>query len=103
MMEETIDTIDDRADVEWKFARSRLYMEYIRDGKRQQPKWSRVEPVESKNLRTWTRSDPSPCRACRTRTRQAVEPGVVLTGRDENKKFRPLARVQFFVFITFLI
>ncbi|CAF4051612.1 unnamed protein product [Adineta steineri] len=32
MMEETIDTIDDRADVEWKFARSRLYMEYIRDG-----------------------------------------------------------------------
>lgn len=33
MMEETIDTIDDRADVEWKFARSRLYMEYIRDGK----------------------------------------------------------------------
>jgi hypothetical protein len=35
MMEETIDTIDDRADVEWKFARSRLYMEYIRDGKYQ--------------------------------------------------------------------
>jgi len=34
MMEETIDTIDDRADVEWKFARSRLYMEYIRDGKK---------------------------------------------------------------------
>lgn len=34
MMEETIDTIDDRADVEWKFARSRLYMEYIRDGRR---------------------------------------------------------------------
>jgi hypothetical protein len=33
MMEETIDTIDDRADVEWKFSRSRLYMEYIRDGK----------------------------------------------------------------------
>lgn len=33
MMEETIDVIDDRADVEWKFARSRLYMEYIRDGK----------------------------------------------------------------------
>ena len=32
MMEETIETIDDRADVEWKFARSRLYMEYIRDG-----------------------------------------------------------------------
>jgi hypothetical protein len=35
MMEETIDTIDDRADVEWKFARSRLYMEYIRDGERE--------------------------------------------------------------------
>jgi hypothetical protein len=34
MMEETIDTIDDRADVEWKFARSRLYMEFIRDGKK---------------------------------------------------------------------
>jgi len=33
MMEGTIDTIDDRADVEWKFARSRLYMEYVRDGK----------------------------------------------------------------------
>lgn len=33
MMEETIDKIDDCADVEWKFARSRLYMEYIRDGK----------------------------------------------------------------------
>ncbi|CAF2949966.1 unnamed protein product [Rotaria sp. Silwood2] len=32
MMGKTIDTIDDRADVEWKFARSRLYMEYIRDG-----------------------------------------------------------------------
>ena len=32
MMEETIDVIDDRADVEWKFARSRLYMEYLRDG-----------------------------------------------------------------------
>jgi len=34
MMEETIDTIDDRADVEWKFARSRLYMEFIREGKK---------------------------------------------------------------------
>lgn len=33
MMGKTIDIIDDRADVEWKFARSRLYMEYIRDGK----------------------------------------------------------------------
>ncbi|CAF1402153.1 unnamed protein product [Rotaria sp. Silwood1] len=32
MMGKTIDIIDDRADVEWKFARSRLYMEYIRDG-----------------------------------------------------------------------
>ena len=37
MMEETIDTIDDRADVEWKFARSRLYMEYIRDGESATP------------------------------------------------------------------
>ncbi|CAF4303111.1 unnamed protein product [Rotaria sp. Silwood2] len=34
MMGKTIDIIDDRADVEWKFARSRLYMEYIRDGDR---------------------------------------------------------------------
>ena len=34
MMGKTIDTIDDRADVEWKFARSRLYMEHIRDGKK---------------------------------------------------------------------
>ena len=33
MMEKTIETVDDRADTEWKFARSRLYMEYIRDGK----------------------------------------------------------------------
>ena len=32
MMEETIDAIDDRADVEWKYARSKLYMEYIREG-----------------------------------------------------------------------
>jgi hypothetical protein len=33
MLEETIEDIDDRADIEWKFARSKLYMEYIRDGK----------------------------------------------------------------------
>ncbi len=33
MLERTIEQIDDRADVEWKFARSQLYMEYIRDGK----------------------------------------------------------------------
>lgn len=33
MLEETIDEIDDRADIEWEFARSKLYMEYIRDGK----------------------------------------------------------------------
>ncbi|CAF4122877.1 unnamed protein product, partial [Rotaria magnacalcarata] len=32
MMGKTIDIIDNRADVEWKFARSRLYMEYLRDG-----------------------------------------------------------------------
>ena len=32
MFEETIDDIDDRADIEWKFARSKLYMEYIRSG-----------------------------------------------------------------------
>ncbi len=33
MLERTIEQIDDRADIEWKFARSKLYMEYIRDGK----------------------------------------------------------------------
>ena len=32
MLEESIDQIDDRADIEWKFARSKLYMEYIRKG-----------------------------------------------------------------------
>ena len=32
MLEETIEEIDDRADIEWKFARSKLYMEYIREG-----------------------------------------------------------------------
>ncbi|CAF1047029.1 unnamed protein product [Rotaria sp. Silwood1] len=31
MLEETIEDIDDRADIEWKFARSKLYMEYIQD------------------------------------------------------------------------
>jgi hypothetical protein len=33
MLEKTIENIDDRADIEWKFARSKLYMKYIRDGK----------------------------------------------------------------------
>ncbi len=33
MLEGTIEKIDNRADIEWKFARSTLYMEYIRDGK----------------------------------------------------------------------
>jgi hypothetical protein len=33
MLEQSIDKIDDRADIEWKFARSKLYMEYIREGK----------------------------------------------------------------------
>lgn len=33
MFEETIEDIDDRADIEWKFARSKLYMEFIRTGK----------------------------------------------------------------------
>jgi hypothetical protein len=32
MLEGTIEKIDDRADIEWKFARSKLYMEYIRNG-----------------------------------------------------------------------
>ncbi len=32
MLEGTIEDIDDRADIEWKFARSKLYMKYIRDG-----------------------------------------------------------------------
>jgi hypothetical protein len=32
MLEQSIDRIDDRADIEWKFARSKLYMEYIREG-----------------------------------------------------------------------
>ncbi|CAF2182186.1 unnamed protein product [Rotaria magnacalcarata] len=31
MLEQTIQNIDDRADIEWKFARSKLYMEYIQD------------------------------------------------------------------------
>jgi hypothetical protein len=34
MLEGTIEDIDDRADIEWKFARSKLYMEYIRSGRR---------------------------------------------------------------------
>jgi len=33
MLEKTIEDIDKRADIEWKFARSKLYMEYIREGK----------------------------------------------------------------------
>ena len=33
MLEESIDQIDGRSDIEWKFARSKLYMEYIREGK----------------------------------------------------------------------
>lgn len=33
MLEGTIEDIDDRADIEWKFARSKLYMEYIRSGR----------------------------------------------------------------------
>ncbi|UJR27013.1 hypothetical protein I4U23_008318 [Adineta vaga] len=32
MLEETIKDIDNRADIEWKYARSKLYMEYIRNG-----------------------------------------------------------------------
>ncbi len=32
MLERTIAEIDERSDIEWKFARSKLYMEYIRDG-----------------------------------------------------------------------
>lgn len=38
MLEETIDEIDDRADIEWKFARSKLYMEYIRGGNNKREK-----------------------------------------------------------------
>ena len=33
MLGETVNKINDQADVEWKFARSKLYMEYIREGK----------------------------------------------------------------------
>ncbi|CAF3201574.1 unnamed protein product [Rotaria socialis] len=33
MLEQTIEDIDDRADIEWKFARSKLYMKYIQDDK----------------------------------------------------------------------
>jgi hypothetical protein len=33
MLEKTIMDIEETADIEWKFARSKLYMEYIRDGK----------------------------------------------------------------------
>ncbi len=32
MLEVTIWDIDASADIEWKFARSKLYMEYIRNG-----------------------------------------------------------------------
>ncbi|CAF0736439.1 unnamed protein product [Adineta ricciae] len=32
MLEGTIEDIDDRADIEWKYARSKLYIEYIRAG-----------------------------------------------------------------------
>lgn len=33
MLERIIKEIDSRADIEWKYARSKLYIEYIRDGK----------------------------------------------------------------------
>ena len=33
MMSKSYETIEEHADVEWKFARSKLYMEYIKDGK----------------------------------------------------------------------
>ena len=33
MLERTIEDIDDRADIEWKYARSKLYIEYVRAGK----------------------------------------------------------------------
>ncbi|CAF1399284.1 unnamed protein product, partial [Didymodactylos carnosus] len=32
MMYESFDTIDERADIEWKFSRSKLYMEYLKHG-----------------------------------------------------------------------
>jgi ACR3 family arsenite efflux pump ArsB len=33
MMSKSYETIEEHADVEWKFARSKLYMEYIKEGK----------------------------------------------------------------------
>lgn len=32
MMSKSYETIEEHADVEWKFARSKLYMEYIKEG-----------------------------------------------------------------------
>lgn len=34
MMSKSYETIEEHADVEWKFARSKLYMEYIKEGLR---------------------------------------------------------------------
>jgi len=33
MMSKSYETIEEHADVEWKFARSKLYMEYIKEGR----------------------------------------------------------------------
>lgn len=32
MMSKSYETIEEHADVEWKFARSKLYMEYVKEG-----------------------------------------------------------------------
>lgn len=34
MMSKSYETIEEHADVEWKFARSKLYMEYIKEGRK---------------------------------------------------------------------
>jgi hypothetical protein len=47
MLEESIDKINDRADIEWKFARSKLYMEYIREGLNDASRTMMIEGVSS--------------------------------------------------------
>jgi hypothetical protein len=55
MMSKSYETIEEHADVEWKFARSKLYMEYIKEGKKKKrkktdfiysfPRWNITRPI----------------------------------------------------------
>lgn len=38
MMSKSYEAIEEHADVEWKFARSKLYMEYIKEGRKKESK-----------------------------------------------------------------